>query len=191
MQQAIEALCQQAGAYQQNHRDRQFDDDQACANSAPAPASRRAATLHEALPACLTGRAAATGPAAEENAAEVETLTCEEQEMQVEMERLRGRACSSSKAGGICPGRILIATPCKCQADETSAACEQEAFHRELENESSAPCSSAPRTAISRLRLSALTSSRLETLTKPIRDRSPAPASSAISVGRISPRIDI
>ncbi len=51
------------------------------------------------------------------------------------------------------------------------------------------PAPSAPRTAISRLRLSALTSSRLETLTNPIRDRSPAPASSAISVGRISPRI--
>src|SRR6185503_4185620 len=47
----------------------------------------------------------------------------------------------------------------------------------------------ASRTAISRLPFSARTSSRLETFANPIRQRSPAPLSSATSVGRMFPKI--
>jgi hypothetical protein len=95
----------------------------------------------------------------------------------------------SIKFGGICPARTPNKPYRKRQAKAASGSSEQKSFYGELANEPDVRGSQSSANRDSRLRLSALTNSRLETFTNPISARSPAPLKSAISVGRISPRI--
>jgi len=95
----------------------------------------------------------------------------------------------SMRLGGICFARVPIESIASARPRQHPSAASKNPSTANCRKRRIFEAPSAPRTAISRLPLSARTSSKLETFTNPMRQRSPAPLSSATSVGRTSPRI--